>query len=78
MRRGRKLPFLIVFHSFGNDRITAVFHRSVNEHKRSDTPFSSRLRRLLTVYDTTKNSRNRIKLPNDQFTPINCGQRQYR
>jgi len=57
IRRGRKRPFLIVFDSFGSDRITAVFHRIVNEHKRSNTPFSGRLRQLLTVYDTTKNVR---------------------
>jgi hypothetical protein len=55
IRRGRKRPFLIVF---GSDRITAVFHRIVNERKRSDTPFSGRLRQLLTVCDATKNGRN--------------------
>ncbi len=60
IRRGRKRPFLIVFDSFGSDRITVVFHRIVNERKRSDTPFSGRLRQLLTVYDTTKNGRNTI------------------
>jgi hypothetical protein len=46
-RLGRKRPVLIVFGSFGGDRITAVFHRIVNERKRSDTPFSGRLRQLL-------------------------------
>jgi hypothetical protein len=60
IRRGRKRPFLIVFDSFGSDRITVVFHRIVNERKRSDTPFSGRLRQFLTVYDTTKNGRNTI------------------
>jgi hypothetical protein len=58
IRRGRKRPFLIVFDSFGSDRITVVFYRIVNERKRPDTPFSGRLRQLLTVYDTTKNGRN--------------------
>ena len=38
--------------------ITAVFHRVVNERKRSDTRFSGRLRQLLTVYGTTKTGRN--------------------
>jgi len=33
IRRGRKRPFLIVFDSFGSDRITVVFHRFVNERK---------------------------------------------
>jgi hypothetical protein len=33
IRRGRKRPFLIVFDSFSSDRITAVFHRIVNERK---------------------------------------------
>jgi hypothetical protein len=56
--RSRKRPLLIVFDSFSSDRITAVFHRIVNERKRSGTPFSGRLRQLLTVYDTTKNGRN--------------------
>ncbi len=60
IRRGRKRPFLIVFDSFGSDRITAVFHRIVNERTRSDTPFSGRLRQLLNVYHTTKNGRNTI------------------
>jgi hypothetical protein len=60
IRGSRKRPFLIIFHSFGSDRITVVFHRIVNERKRSDTPFSDRLRQLLTVYDTTKNGRNTI------------------
>jgi hypothetical protein len=55
IRRDRKRPFLIVFDSFGSDRITAVFHRIINEHKRSDIPFSGRLYQLLTVYDTIKN-----------------------
>jgi hypothetical protein len=45
IRRTRKQPLLIVFDSFGSDRITVVFHRIVNERKRSDTPFSGRLRR---------------------------------
>jgi len=44
IRRGRERPFLIAFGWFGSDRITAVFHRIVNEHKRSDTPFYGRLR----------------------------------
>jgi len=43
IRRGRKRPLLIVFDSFGSDRITAVFHRIINEHKRSDTPLYGRL-----------------------------------
>jgi hypothetical protein len=60
IRRGRKRLFLIVFDSLGSDRITAVFHRIINERKRSDTPFSGRLRQLLTVCDTTKNGRNTI------------------
>jgi hypothetical protein len=60
IRRGRKRPLLIVFDLFGSDRITAVFHRIVNERKRSDTPFSGRLRQLLTVYDATKNGRDTI------------------
>jgi hypothetical protein len=68
IRRGRKQPFLIVFDSFGSDRITAVFHRIVNERKRSDTPFPGRLRPLLTVYDTTKKVVIR-SLSNGQFTP---------
>ncbi len=49
IRRGRKRPFLIVFDSFGSHRITAVFHRIVNERTRSDTPFSGRLQQRLTV-----------------------------
>ncbi len=69
IRRGRKRPFLIVFDSFGSDRITAVFHRIVNERKRSDTPFSGRLRQLLTVYDTTKNGRNTITTKWAIYTP---------
>jgi hypothetical protein len=69
IRRGRKQPFLIVFHSFGSDRITAVFHRTVNERKRWDTPFSGRLRQLLTVYDTTKNGRNTITTKWAIYTP---------
>jgi hypothetical protein len=60
IRRGRKRPFLIIFDSFSSDRITAVFHRIVNERKRLNTPFSDRLRQLLTVYDTTKNVRTTI------------------
>jgi hypothetical protein len=47
-----------VFDSFHMRSITAVFHRIVNERKRSDTRFSGRLRQLLTVYGTTKNGRN--------------------
>ncbi len=62
IRRGRKRPFLILFDSFGSDRITAVFHRIVNERKRSGTPFSGHLPLLLTVYDTTKNGRNTITI----------------
>jgi hypothetical protein len=69
IRRGRKRPFLIVFGSFGNDRITAVYCRIVNEHKRSDTPFSGRLRQLLTVADTTKNGRNTITTKWSIYTP---------
>jgi hypothetical protein len=46
IRRGLTQPFLIVFDSFGSDSITAVFHRIVNKRKRSDTPFSGRLRHL--------------------------------
>jgi hypothetical protein len=42
--RGRKRPFLIVFDSFGSDRITPVFRRIVNERKRSHIPFSDHLR----------------------------------
>jgi len=37
IRPGRKRPFLIVFSSFGSDRITSVFHHIVNEHKRQYT-----------------------------------------
>ncbi len=62
IRRGLKRPFLILFDSFDSDRITAVFHRIVNKRKRSDTPFSVRLRQLLTVYDTTKNGGNTIAI----------------
>jgi hypothetical protein len=52
---GRKRPvFFIVFRPFGSDCITAVFHRIVNECKRSDTRLSGRLRPLLTVHDTIK------------------------
>ncbi len=69
IRRGRKRPFLIVFESFSSDRITVVFHRIVNERKRSDTPFSDRLRQLLTVYDTTKNGRNTITTKWAIYTP---------
>jgi hypothetical protein len=69
IRRGRKRPFSIVFDSFGSDRITAVFYRIVNERKRSDTPFSGRLRQLLTVYDTTKNGRNTITTKWAIYTP---------
>jgi hypothetical protein len=69
IRRGRKRLFLIVFDSFGGDRITVVFHRIVNEHKRSDTPFSGRLRQLLTVYDTTKNGRNTITTKCPIYSP---------
>ncbi len=69
IRRGRKRPFLIVFDSFGTDRITAVFRRIVNERKRSDTPFSGRLRQLLAVYDTTKNDRNTITTKWATYTP---------
>jgi hypothetical protein len=69
MRRGRKRPFLIVFDSFGSDRITIVFHRIVNERKRSDTPFSDHARQLLTVYDTTKNGRNTIAIKWAIYTP---------
>jgi hypothetical protein len=69
IRRGRKRPLLIVFDSFGSDRITVVFHRIVNERKRSDTPFSGRLRQLLTVYDTTENGRNTITTKWAIYTP---------
>jgi hypothetical protein len=69
IRRDRKRTFLIVFDSFGGDRITAVFHRIVNERKRSDIPFSGRLRQLLTVYDTTKNGRNTITTKWSIYTP---------
>jgi hypothetical protein len=57
---GRKRPLLIVFDPFGSHRITAVFHRVVNECKRWDTQFSGRSRQLLTVYDTTKHGRNTV------------------
>jgi hypothetical protein len=59
----------MVFDSFGSERITAVFHRVVNERKRSDTPFSGRLRQLLTIYDTTKNGRNTITTKWSIYTP---------
>jgi hypothetical protein len=39
IRRSRKRTFLLVFDSFGSERITAVFHGIVNERKRSDNPF---------------------------------------
>ncbi len=68
-RCGRKRPFLIVFDSFGSGRITVVFRCIVNERKRSDTPFSGRLRQLLTVYDTTKNGRNTITTKWAIYTP---------
>jgi hypothetical protein len=67
IRRGRKRPFLIVFDSFGSNRITAVFHRIVNELKWSDTPFSGRLRQLLTVYIRQKTVVIRL-VPNGQYT----------
>ncbi len=69
IRRGRKRPFLIVFDSFGSDRIMAVFHRIVNERKRSDTPFSARLRQLLTVYHTATSGRNTITTKWSIYTP---------
>jgi hypothetical protein len=69
IRRGRKRPFLIVFDSFGSDRITIVFYGIVNERKRSDTLFSGRLRQLLTVYDTTKNGPNTITTKWATYTP---------
>jgi hypothetical protein len=69
IRRDRKRPLLIVFDSFGSDRITAVFHRIVNERKGSDTLFSGRLRQLLTVYDATKNGRNTITIKWAIYTP---------
>jgi hypothetical protein len=69
IRRGRKRPFLIVLDSFVSDRITAVFHRIVNERKRSDTPFSGRLRQLLTVYDATKNGLNPINTKWSIYSP---------
>jgi hypothetical protein len=37
IRRGYKRPLWSVFDSFGSDRITAVFHRIVNERKRQYT-----------------------------------------
>jgi hypothetical protein len=40
--------------------MTAVFHRIVNEHKRSDTRLSGRSRPLITVHDTTTNGRNTV------------------
>ena len=49
----------------------AVFHRIVNERKRSDTRFSGYLRPLLIVHNTTKYSRyqkDEIRL----FTTVNC------
>jgi hypothetical protein len=69
IRSARRRPFLIVFDSFGSDRITAVFHRMVNQRKRSDNLFSGRLRQLLTVYDTTKNGRNTITTKWAIYTP---------
>jgi hypothetical protein len=69
IRRGRKRPFLMVFDSLGSDHITAVFHRFVNERKRSDTPFSGRLQQLLTVYDTTKIVRNNITTKWSIYSP---------
>jgi hypothetical protein len=69
IRRARKRPLLIVFDSFSSDCIMVVFHRIVNERKRSDTPFSGRLRQLLTVYDTTKNGRNTITTKWAIYTP---------
>jgi hypothetical protein len=69
IRRGRKRTFLIVFDSFGSDRITVVFHRIVNKHTRSDTPFSGRLRQLLIAYDTTKNGRNAITTKWSIYSP---------
>jgi hypothetical protein len=69
IRRGRKRSFLIVFDSFSSDRITAVFHRIVNERKRSYSPFSGRLWQLLAVHDTTKNGRNTITTKWSIYTP---------
>jgi hypothetical protein len=69
IRRGRKRTFLIVFDSFGSDRITAAFHRIVNERTQLDTPFSGRLRQLLNVYDTRKNGRNTITTKWSIYTP---------
>jgi hypothetical protein len=71
IRRGRKRPLLIVFDSFGSDRITAVFHTIVKERKRSDTPFAGSLRQLLTVYDTRKNGRSTITAKWAIYTPYN-------
>jgi hypothetical protein len=73
IRRGRKRPLLIVFDSFGSDHITAVFHRIVNERKRSDTPFSGSLRQLLTVYDMKKNGCNTITTKWAIYTPYTAG-----
>ncbi len=69
IRPGHKRPFLIVFDSFGSDRITALFHRIVNERKRSDTPFSGRLRQLLIVHDTRTNGRNTITIKWSIYSP---------
>ncbi len=55
----------------------AAFHRIVNERKQLDTPFSDRLRQLITVYDTTKNGHNNdhYQMVNLQFA--NCGKQQH-
>jgi hypothetical protein len=47
----------------------AVYHRIVNERKRSDTPFSGRLRQLLIVHDTRKNGRNTITAKWSIYSP---------
>jgi hypothetical protein len=67
----------IVFDSFHRRSITAVFHRIVNERKRSDTRFSGRLRQLLTVYGRTKNGRNTVPMKRIKYDKKNCRLRPY-
>jgi hypothetical protein len=53
-----------------NNSIRAKIPRSIRRgRKQWDTPFSDRLRQLLTVYDTTKNGLNAITTKWAIYTP---------
>lgn len=69
MLRDRKRPYFIVFRTLGSDSITVVFRRIVNDRKRSDSEFSSRIWPLVIVYDTVAYGRNTIAAKRVKYDP---------